>query len=186
VFSKSVLKFLTIIAAVSFVGACQSVGSDVGKGPLNLSLRVQAHLAAYMARDDPHYFAVSEDGWNSGYVYCSRFRCDDSTSRSQALQYCEVNSRGVPCKIYARGKYVLWENASAAPVVSAGKQATPQPAGTQPRPLMYQSNKEVCDKAVFVRYGTAGWKNHISASKVEAEYRGLSPEKCARTSGLIE
>jgi hypothetical protein len=103
---------ITIIAAFSsMLFGCQTSGSDVGEGYLNLGPKAQEGFDKYMSLSSPMYFAVSPSGNSYGYWYCKSNRCDDN-GPSQALQYCQINSGGVPCKVYAKGKYVVWKNAS--------------------------------------------------------------------------
>jgi hypothetical protein len=86
---------------------------DFGSGPITLSPNVEASFEEYKARDAPIYFAVSESGLGSYYMYCDGgFSCTESTARMMVLDRCRRN-HGEECKIYAVGRSIVWQDADA-------------------------------------------------------------------------
>jgi hypothetical protein len=161
------------------VSACQTSGSDVGEGYINLSPGIEASFKKYQTNGDPFFFAVSINGRSAGWVNCPSFkRCENSTSRSQALQYCKINSGGVPCKIYAQGKYVVWKNPNGPkrlePPVAPAKETTT---------LVDLSMGTLCGIATKVEGKWAAWDNSLSDHVIEAKRRGLSLQRCATLTG---
>lgn len=96
------------------LGACGIRDPDFGSGPITLSPGVKASFEEYKARDAPIYFAVSESGLSSHYIYCDGgFNCTDSSARMMVLDRCRRNNPGEECKIYAVGRIVVWQDADA-------------------------------------------------------------------------
>jgi hypothetical protein len=94
--------------------ACGIEDPDFGSGPITLSPGVKASFEQYKARDAPIYFAVSESGLGSYYIYChGGFSCTDSLARMMVLDNCRRNNGGEECKIYAVGRNVVWQDADA-------------------------------------------------------------------------
>ncbi len=95
------------------LSACQTDGS-VGRGPLKLAPEVQAHLDDYMEKSSPAVFVVSTDGNVGAGYYCPDVfdGCMPSNHTFRAIKDCQEVSEGVPCKIYAKGRRVVWENTS--------------------------------------------------------------------------
>jgi len=70
---------------------------------LVVSPDVMKEFADYKAAQRPLFFAVSADGFYSGYIYCIDAACDTSPkTRRIAIQQCE-DSGGVDCRIFAAG-----------------------------------------------------------------------------------
>lgn len=95
-----------------FLAACQTTGgsSTIGSGPITLSPQMQAYLDQYMSANGK-VFAMTIDGstWAS-YRYCPEIRCRDTVGeRQKVIDHCEKGSNGVPCKIYAIRKEVVWD-----------------------------------------------------------------------------
>ena len=82
--------------------------TTTGTGPITLSPFAQQTFNKYLASTTPLYFAVSEDGQTPFYTYCDDPRCARATSKA-AIYSCEKSSDGVPCKIYASGRNVIWK-----------------------------------------------------------------------------
>ena len=107
---KSLILVLCVLVPLS---ACQNNGA-VGSGPLKLAPDVQAGLREYMKYTTPVVFVVSTDGRAYSYRYCPEAYdgCIGSSDTFFALENCQKISRGVPCKIYAKGHSIVWEGAS--------------------------------------------------------------------------
>ena len=98
------------IVVLSLLAGCQSTGSDYGKGKISLSAGVQDFYTRYLEEPRPMIFAVSIDGRHANFTFCAAGkRCVDSTP-FETIQYCEIRSKGIPCKVYAKGRLVVWEN----------------------------------------------------------------------------
>ena len=76
-----------------------------------------------MQLPSPVAFAISIDGASIGYTYClTGANC--TGQHYDAISYCQSASKGVPCKLYAIGKSVVWQgNTSLVP----GEGVTPTP-----------------------------------------------------------
>ena len=106
-------RYLTL-PLLLLVAACGIRDPDFGSGPITLSPGVKASFEQYKARDAPIYFAVSESGLGSYYIYChGGFSCTDSLARMMVLDNCRRNNGGEECKIYAVGRNVVWQDADA-------------------------------------------------------------------------
>ncbi len=107
---KSLILVLCVLVPLS---ACQN-GGAVGSGPLTLSPKAQAALRDYMKNTKPMVFVVSTDGRAYSYRYCPEAYdgCMRSSDTFRALENCREYSRGVPCKVYAKGHSIVWEGAS--------------------------------------------------------------------------
>lgn len=94
--------------------ACQPLDLDVGEGALEMSAEVQAGFKSYLEKQTPINFAVSVDGQSFGYKYCKLSGlCDGAGARWESIKGCESTSDGVPCKIFATGRYVVWKHPGA-------------------------------------------------------------------------
>jgi hypothetical protein len=178
--SFSKISFFGPIAVVvlGLVTGCQSTGSDYGEGKITLSPSVEQSLAQYMSLIQPSYFAVSTNGKSSGWTFCpSHKRCDKSTPYN-AIQYCETGSYGVPCKVYASGKVIVWNNPDG-----------PEKAVLRNRPAKRSTTiadlsvGTLCGIATKVEGKWAVWDNSLSDHVTEAKRRGLSLQKCAGLTG---
>src|SRR5215510_670643 len=70
---------------------------------LVVSPDVMKAFAEYKAAQRPLFFAVSADGFNSGYIYCTGAACDTSPkTRRLAIEQCEM-AGGIDCRIFAAG-----------------------------------------------------------------------------------
>ena len=110
----------------------------VGSGPITLSPEVEAGFERYKALNFPSRFAVSVDGAGYGYSYCPQGNCSGNPQRV-AIDSCEQASGGVPCKLYAKGRNVVWDHAGDTVVESASdrltKTAPPIPAEGPSQPV---------------------------------------------------
>lgn len=100
----------TILLALAalILGACQTLS---GKGPIVFSESTAALYQHYLSRDYPAKFAVSEDGRHSTYYYCAwnAVKCQ-GTPDTKVIARCEEKSKGVPCRMFAKERDVVWEN----------------------------------------------------------------------------
>lgn len=103
-------RVLLLVITGLALAACQTTGSTVGSGPIKFSPQMQHYVDQYMNSSDPvAHLAVAVDG-KSGifYFYCPDVGCRDA-SAIEAIYKCEEYTNGVPCKIYANRKKVLWK-----------------------------------------------------------------------------
>lgn len=87
---------------------CQTTGSHYGEGAIRLSGEVYRGFQTYL-EGEPLTFAITEDGQNYFYYYCSESGCDPIRTNPQALYRCEQR-HGRPCKIFAIRDQVVWKN----------------------------------------------------------------------------
>jgi len=130
-----VRRFLFIVALV--LAGCQTTGTTVGSGPITLSSTVQAHFDDYMSSNGS-MFAVATDGASGAfYYYCPDIACRITNgARQKSIERCEKISRGIPCKIYAVKKQIVW-NFDAAPQSDSGTKSvvTTNPTSTDIRQM---------------------------------------------------
>lgn len=98
---------VTVILMLALSGCVAN--ESFGRGPITLSPSVSVHFEAYKKLDQPLLFAVSTDGKTGYGVYCKGYRCENAIA--YALAECEGRSAGVPCKIFAQGRSVVWDGA---------------------------------------------------------------------------
>ena len=103
------MKSLILLVCVLVLSACQD--GAVGSGPLTLSPKTQAAFEAYKNENGPIAFFVAIDGKAYGYRKCASSSCSVYDNTIQAQKLCEKHSRGLPCKIYARKRNIVWEGA---------------------------------------------------------------------------
>ncbi len=163
-------KILMIVLVGSVVAGCQTAQDRFGKGPLTITKSVQNGFEKYKGVPGGSYFAISLDGRRYGYSYCAAGpdACHSSPG-SLAVNVCQRGSSS-PCKVYARGHFVVWDGAVTVGVPSASQGASPSA----------KSDDVVCGYAVDYSGDEAKW--HTSAEFAgfveEAQRRGFTVEKC--------
>ena len=126
-FSKQLLFLL--------VAGCGLTDPYVGTGPITLSPDAEAGFAYYQELMSPSHFALAADGRAYGYSYCPAGGCVGN-GQTAAIDSCQQRSGGVPCRIYAKGRAVVWDaEGPVLPVESSGEPAlappSPQSAGAR-------------------------------------------------------
>ena len=105
-------RLLTALCVCVPLGACQT-DSNAGSGPLTLTPDIQALFIQYKKETSPVAFAVSINGRSANYRYCPDAwdACHFENSQAKAIERCQEFSGGVPCKIYAIERTVVWKGA---------------------------------------------------------------------------
>lgn len=118
------LRVFLLALAASAVVACQS--NTIGSGPISFSPSIERHFKRYMESSDPvSYYAVAVDGRSgASFFYCPDVGCR-SSNMMEAIYSCEETSDGVPCKIYASRKEVLWKFNETKPAVDEDLKTSP-------------------------------------------------------------
>ena len=89
-----------VVGSLALVGFLSVARAD---DVLVVSPDVMKEFAEYKAAQRPLFFAVSADGFNSGYIYCTGAACDTSPkTRRLAIEQCEM-AGGIDCRIFAAG-----------------------------------------------------------------------------------
>ena len=105
-------KAIAVLIIVLFVAlsGCKTFDEYVGEGPIVLSEDANKSFQRYLIVSGiPQYFAASLDGKYGYYSYChDTSSCGRWSHPSTAIAACEEKSKGVPCKIYAKGKDIVW------------------------------------------------------------------------------
>ena len=96
---------LAVIVGVSLSGC---LPNPKGEGPILISKRVERAFERYKDETNPTYFAVSENGSYYGYSYCSDSKCRKD-GQGVALYSCKKRAGDVPCRIFARGREIVWD-----------------------------------------------------------------------------
>lgn len=97
-----------ILIVGSFLAGCAAFESPKGEGPILISKRVEQAFERYKAESNPGHFAVSENGRQFGYSYCSDSKCRQG-GQSIALYSCKKRAGTVPCRIFASGTNIVWD-----------------------------------------------------------------------------
>jgi hypothetical protein len=101
-------KVIFLIISIIFLGNCAPLQQQYGTGPIKLLPYVQQQFEKYKALDQPEFFAVSSDGYFSGYSHCRSGVCNDWEYGVRiAIISCERRA-DTPCKIYAKGREIVW------------------------------------------------------------------------------
>ncbi len=109
-------RFSRPLPLVLLVAGCSLTDPYVGTGPITLSPAAQAGFAHYQALKSPSHFAIAADGHTYGYSYCASGSCTGN-SQTAALDSCQQRSNGVACRLYAKGRAVVWDETAAGPTV---------------------------------------------------------------------
>ncbi len=100
-----------LLNLVSIVGGCQTTDPDWGTGPVTLSPGVQQGFNRYMKSPLAMAFAVTVDGRQGGFVYCSAGHAlDCGDGYEAALDQCRRLAKGrIACKILAELHEIVWQ-----------------------------------------------------------------------------
>jgi hypothetical protein len=157
-----------LLASLLLCPACQD--PDFGAGPIVLSPDVQASFEGYKARDAPLYFAVTEDGSSSSYIYCvGGVNCTASTTRMATLNRCRSANPGRECKLYAIGRNVVWRDTGPrpAPVLSASERLIRDCVGGRTPQIRIETCSEAIDSAALPERDKRG-PHYVRARAYEA------------------
>lgn len=97
---------IIVAAMAAFLAGCQG-NAMYGEGPITLSPHTSALYKSYLQEQYPLVFTVSTDGNESTYYWCSAFGCD--LPKAKSIRVCEQRSNGVPCKVYAVRRQIVWK-----------------------------------------------------------------------------
>ena len=106
---KAACNVALAVLAAALVAGCKTVGGVKGSGPLTVAPNVAAGFETYKTKAKPLTFAVSTDGQDYSYYFCPGTPCDSSHATPEAIASCQGRSGGVPCKIFAIGREVVWD-----------------------------------------------------------------------------
>ena len=84
-----------------------------GEGELKLSPKVTNAFIKYIKgshSESPYLFAVSKDGLEFQYYYCSQGLNNCSGGDTPILKECKNYSNGVECSLFARNRIIKWKN----------------------------------------------------------------------------
>ena len=101
--------FAFLFSCVFLLAGCQTTSDQYGSGPLTLRASVKSGFQQYLKHLKPAHFAVSTDGRYYSYFYCETGCAAGSTSAIDAIKRCENRSNGVPCKLFARQRTIVWQ-----------------------------------------------------------------------------
>lgn len=104
-------RYAVLLAVLSALAACQTTHPDWGKGPVSLSPGVQQGFNRYMKSPLGMAFAVTIDGRQGGFVYCTAGHAlDCGDGYEAALDQCRRLAKGrIACKILADLHEVVWQ-----------------------------------------------------------------------------
>lgn len=122
------MKILGLMAAtmVALTACGLPTARDLyGSGPIPNRAYIERGFQEYAKTMTPGYFFVSESG-TYGYSYCQASACSGLEMRV-AQDACLRSSNGSKCWIYARGSFVVWDEAGPAPSKSSAIRSAPVP-----------------------------------------------------------
>jgi hypothetical protein len=126
---KFVKLAMIVVTALGSVGCQTAARGEFGASPLTVSSGLQDAFNEYLqSAIQPQYFMVAEDGRAYGYSYCDASKCygnDFDYARDACLRV----SAGVPCKIYALGGRVVWDESALQPMASGAPSSIHVPDG---------------------------------------------------------
>lgn len=96
-----------IVLALS---ACQTATSKyAGEGEIFLSTSSANHAENYLKNPNGEAFALSTDGYRTGWVSCAHHRCayQAGSAEAYAINLCEKSNR--TCKILFLGQQIVWK-----------------------------------------------------------------------------
>ena len=115
-------KVFLAILVISFLLSENSF-AKIGNGELNLSKSTMISLMKYLygagnpkysgnakKKNKPMVIAISENGLNSFYYYCSYPSCDSDNYVYKAIKKCEKRSAGTSCYLFATKRRIQWKN----------------------------------------------------------------------------
>lgn len=103
-----------VIFTFAFTSACQTTQDHTGSGPIELQGAAKRGFSEYLDKLHPTIFAVTIDGAsNFGYLFCRAGpKCSEQNKiYPRVIELCEKRSQGLPCKVYAVGQKIVWEDA---------------------------------------------------------------------------
>ena len=108
-------------AGVLIAAGCQTTEDYAGSGPITLAPHIEEHFQKYLGEENGYAYAVAVDGRSgAGFVYCKENVCSQGTDRRwSAIETCEKFSKGVPCKVYAVRKEIVWNFGGEKPDLSS-------------------------------------------------------------------
>lgn len=100
-----------VFAVLSVLVGCQTAHPDWGTGPVTLSPGVQQGFNRYMNSPLGMAFAITVDGRQGGFVYCTAGHAlDCGDGYEAALDQCRQLAKGrIGCKILADLHEVVWQ-----------------------------------------------------------------------------
>ena len=118
-----------------FLGGCAERLSG-GAATAVLPSEMQPAYEAFRAFYEPYYFAVSLDGMAYGYTACKAIgQCRRAGTRQKAIQLCESQAKGVPCRVYARGSNIVWDGPAIGDRSALSRTAPPTPDQGPSKPV---------------------------------------------------
>ena len=178
------MKSLILLVCVLVLSACQD--GAVGSGPLTLSPDVQAYFRAYMKESSPIIFVVSTDGNMASDLSCPEAYdgCMRLSDTSRALKNCEKYSGGVPCKIYAKERNIVWEGAIHGTASEPENNVLEQRL-QETQNFSERNDENICKRALSNDRETPNWdiKTLWREYVNEAKRRDFTPQSCAKLLG---
>lgn len=114
-------KALSIVFLFIFIISTENTfAGSWGKGEVKLTKRTMEQLMMYMygagnskyhgkRKNKPDIFALSKDGKYTFYYYCPHPKCMPP-DQPKVIKYCERNSKGSPCGVFALKRRIVWKN----------------------------------------------------------------------------
>ncbi len=171
------IKRLAVLFAVVFISSCQQNGFLDGSGQLNISASSNGYFRQYLNYDKPLAFAVSTDGRRVGWTQCESSSCSQAQAAYKAISFCEASDTTgrTRCKIYARGKKVVWKGP--VKVVLAQDLPPSKPAAVNKFPPPSAARQEVTLSAnrVVPTQGISRLQNVFPTSPVDVSFRPQAP-----------
>ena len=109
-----IISIIKLLATIFFVFlSTNSYADRYGKGELKLDEFVVKKFIEYVKggfTKSPHLFAVSIDGWGYNYYVCPSGPGNCKGGDEAILKQCQIHSKDVECKLFARNRTIKWKN----------------------------------------------------------------------------
>ena len=114
--------------------------AKTGQGELKLSTYTMESLMMYFygasnpkysdgadKKNKPMLMTISADGKYSHYYYCPYIQCETGPYVYKSIKRCEKNSKGSPCYLFAKGRFIKWKNSKNARSTKVSKKLLKEP-----------------------------------------------------------
>ena len=114
--------------------------AKTGQGELKLSTYTMEGLMMYFygasnpkysdganKKNKPMLMTISADGKYSHYYYCPYIQCETGPYVYKSIKRCEKNSKGSPCYLFAKGRFIKWKNSKNTKSTKVSKKLLKEP-----------------------------------------------------------
>lgn len=107
--NKKITSLIAPVIILALTGCQTATSKYAGEGEIFLSTSSANHAENYLKKPDGVAFAVSTDGYRTGWVSCAHHRCSYQVGSAEtyAINLCEKSDK--TCKILFLGDQIVWQ-----------------------------------------------------------------------------